>query len=172
MGGPPGAAIIERGLFDPAKVDEATVYAAWACAVATLYLLIYAKYGSGMSCAVLSMRCSIVHHLPVEMSLNRALHKVSVLLTAGGRAWLLLTLGLVMPSYSLRYVFFGTRWGSNSSFAMVNLFFTSLCPAKMLLPCPDSDPLQLQFAISQATQTPCISPCATQRLSPSQISAY
>ena len=47
-----------------------------------------------------------------------------------------------MPAYALRYVFFGTRWGSNSSFAMVNLLFTSFCPARILLPCPDSDPVQ------------------------------
>lgn len=50
-----------------------------------------------------------------------------------------------MPSYALRYVFFGTRWGSNSSFAMVNLVFTSLCPARILLPCPDSDPMNCQL---------------------------
>ena len=49
-------------------------------------------------------------------------------------------LGLIMTSYALRYVFFGTRWGSNSSFAMVNMLFTSLCPARILLPCPDSNP--------------------------------
>ena len=46
-----------------------------------------------------------------------------------------------MPLYALRYVFFGTRWGSNSSFVMVNLLFTSFCPARNLLPCPDSDPV-------------------------------
>lgn len=50
-----------------------------------------------------------------------------------------------MPSYALRYVFFGTRWGSNSSFAMVNLLFTSLCPARILLPCPDSNPVNCQL---------------------------
>lgn len=49
-------------------------------------------------------------------------------------------LGLIMSSYALRYVFFGTRWGSNSSFAMVNMLFTSLCPARILLPCPASNP--------------------------------
>ena len=54
-------------------------------------------------------------------------------------------LGVLMPSYALRYVFFGTRWGSNSSFAMVNLISTSLCPARILLPCPDSDPLNCQL---------------------------
>ena len=59
---------------------------------------------------------------------------------AGINGWLLLMLGLIMPSYALRYVFFGTRWGSNSSFAMVNMLFTSLCPARILLPCPDSNP--------------------------------
>lgn len=50
-----------------------------------------------------------------------------------------------MPCYALRYVFFGTRWGSNSSFAMVNLLFTSLCPARILLPCPDSNPVNCQL---------------------------
>ena len=59
---------------------------------------------------------------------------------AGVNGWLLLMLGLIMPSYALRYVFFGTRWGSNSSFAMVDMLFTSLCPARILLPCPDSNP--------------------------------
>lgn len=59
---------------------------------------------------------------------------------AGVNGWMLLMLGLIMPSYALRYVFFGTRWGSNSSFAMVNVLFTSLCPARILLPCPDSNP--------------------------------
>lgn len=59
---------------------------------------------------------------------------------AGVNGWLLLMLGLIMTSYALRYVFFGTRWGSNSSFAMVNMLFTSLCPARILLPCPDSNP--------------------------------
>lgn len=54
-------------------------------------------------------------------------------------------LGVLMPSYALRYVFFGTRWGSNSSFAMVNLTFTPLCPARILLPCPDSDPLNCRL---------------------------
>ena len=50
-----------------------------------------------------------------------------------------------MPAYALRYVFFGTRWGSNSSFALVNLTFTSFCPARVLLPCPDSDASQCQL---------------------------
>ena len=54
-----------------------------------------------------------------------------------------------MPSYALRYVFFGTRWGSNSSFAMVNLMFTSFCPARILLPCPDSDPLNCRLNYSK-----------------------
>ena len=57
----------------------------------------------------------------------------------------MLMLGVLMPSYALRYVFFGTRWGSNSSFAMVDLISTSLCPARILLPCPDSDPLNCQL---------------------------
>lgn len=51
-----------------------------------------------------------------------------------------------MPPYALRYVFFGTRWGSNSSFAMVNALFTSFCPANILLPCPASDPTNCQLS--------------------------
>lgn len=58
-------------------------------------------------------------------------------------------LGILMPSYALRYVFFGTRWGSNSSFAMVNLMFTSFCPARILLPCPDSNHLNCQLNYSK-----------------------
>lgn len=58
-----------------------------------------------------------------------------------------------MPSYALRYVFFGTRWGSNSSFAMVNLVFTSFCPARILLPCPDSDPLNCRLSYSKTNMT-------------------
>lgn len=50
-----------------------------------------------------------------------------------------------MPPYALRYVFFGTRWGSNSSFAMVNTLFTSFCPANILLACPASDPGNCQL---------------------------
>ena len=50
-----------------------------------------------------------------------------------------------MPTYALRYVLFGTRWGSNSSFAIVNLMFTSFCPARILLPCPDSNPVSCQL---------------------------
>lgn len=51
-----------------------------------------------------------------------------------------------MPPYALRYVFFGTRWGSNSSFAMVNALFTAFCPANILLPCPASDPTNCQLS--------------------------
>ena len=51
-----------------------------------------------------------------------------------------------MPPYALRYVFFGTRWGSNSSFAMVNTVFISLCPANILLPCPASNPVNCQLS--------------------------
>ena len=63
-------------------------------------------------------------------------------------------LGILMPSYALRYVFFGTRWGSNSSFAMVNLMFTSFCPARILLPCPDSDPLNCRLNYSKMDMRP------------------
>ncbi|DBA71120.1 hypothetical protein WJX79_004067 [Trebouxia sp. C0005] len=99
-----GAGIIERGIFDPTHVNEAAVYAAWACIVAAFYWTIARKHRPGVN------------------------------------GWLLLMLGLIMPLYALRYVFFGTRWGSNSSFAMVNMLFTPLCPARILLPCPDSNP--------------------------------
>ena len=78
------------------------------------------------------------HHLDTH-------HQLHLTCSAGRQDWPLLLLGLVMPAYALRYVFFGTRWGSNSSFAMVNLLFTSLCPAKILLPCPDSNPVQCQL---------------------------
>lgn len=100
-----GGAVVDRGLFDPAHVNEAAVFAIWACIVASAYLAISLKHSPGR------------------------------------RDWLLLLLGLIMPLYALRYVFFGTRWGSNSSFVMVNLLFTSFCPARNLLPCPDSDPV-------------------------------
>ena len=71
---------------------------------------------------------------------------------AGFNGWVLLTLGIVMPSYALRYVFFGTRWGANSSFAMVNTIFTSLCPARILLPCPDGDPVSCHLTYPKMYQ--------------------
>ena len=76
----------------------------------------------------------------------------------------LLVLGLIMPPYALRYVFFGTRWGSNSSFAMVNTLFTSLCPANILLPCPADDPIncQLSFSKLQPSGIPQLSNAGTQ----------
>ena len=64
----------------------------------------------------------------------------------------LLLLGLIMPPYALRYVFFGTRWGSNSSFAMVNTLFTSLCPANILLPCPADDPVNCRLSFPKLQQ--------------------
>ena len=65
-----------------------------------------------------------------------------------------------MPSYALRYVLFGTRWGSNSSFAMVNLMFTSLCPARILLPCPDSNPASCQLNHPKLHQASTVLPSA------------
>ncbi len=144
-----GQAIIDRGLFDPAHVNEAAVFAAWACMVATVYLAIMYKHKPGKHCASVTNlhaeKC-LIGSWPLLMikhstclwwanaTCNAPFH-------AGSKGWLLLTLGLIMPSYALRYVFFGTRWGSNSSFAMVNLLFTSFCPARILLPCPDSNPV-------------------------------
>jgi len=137
-----GAGIVERGIFDPAHVNEAAVYAAWACIVAAFYWTIARKHRPGTS----------IHRVLVSQSqmANAAetLHSVRICclsvehatFDAGVNGWLLLMLGLIMTSYALRYVFFGTRWGSNSSFAMVNMLFTSLCPARILLPCPDSNP--------------------------------
>ncbi len=137
-----GAGIVERGIFDPAHVNEAAVYATWACIVAAFYWTIARKHRPGTS----------IHRVLVSQSqmANAAetLHSVRICclsvehatFDAGVNGWLLLMLGLIMTSYALRYVFFGTRWGSNSSFAMVNMLFTSLCPARILLPCPDSNP--------------------------------
>ena len=82
---------------------------------------------------------------PPHLALCTSPSLVMSLPIAGPTQWVLLMLGVLMPSYALRYVFFGTRWGSNSSFAMVNLLFTSLCPARILLPCPDSNPLNCQL---------------------------
>ncbi len=39
-----GAGIVERGIFDPAHVNEAAVYAAWACIVAAFYWTIARKH--------------------------------------------------------------------------------------------------------------------------------
>ncbi|DBB00065.1 hypothetical protein WJX77_007249 [Trebouxia sp. C0004] len=116
MGSLVGAGIIERGIFDPAHVNESAVYAAWACIVAAFYWTVARKHRPGIN------------------------------------GWLLLMLGLIMPSYALRYVFFGTRWGSNSSFAMVNMLFTSLCPARILLPCPDSNPANCHLTYRKVYQ--------------------
>ena len=77
-----------------------------------------------------------------------------------------------MPLYALRYVLFGTRWGSNSSFAMVNLMFTSFCPARILLPCPDSNPLhcQLNYPKMYPRSAELTSPSAVPDMSESSVS--
>ena len=42
-----GSSIIERGIFDPAHVNEAAIFAAWAGIVATVYLTIGVKHKPG-----------------------------------------------------------------------------------------------------------------------------
>ena len=50
MGSLTGEGIIDRGLFDPALVNETAIYAAWICAVATVYLTISRKSKPGAAC--------------------------------------------------------------------------------------------------------------------------
>ena len=47
-----GGAVVDRGLFDPAHVNEAAVFAIWACIVASAYLAISLKHSPGKSCTV------------------------------------------------------------------------------------------------------------------------
>ena len=42
-----GAKIIERGIFDPAHVNEAAIFAAWAGMVATVYVTLSVKHKPG-----------------------------------------------------------------------------------------------------------------------------
>lgn len=132
-----GFSLVERGVFDPAHISEVAVYTAWLALCATFYGVIATRHKLGEIYR---------QHLCKVAQCNSLDTLTTLLLNAARQDYGLLLLGLVMPPYALRYVFFGTRWGSNSSFAMVNTLFTSLCPANILLPCPDIDPVNCQLS--------------------------